>query len=225
MSTAVKSRLFVPLASEPHRWFESGRKCWELRGAKAQYTANHVYVGRYVELRRGYSDRATALFGIITTVAQSDSIQGIFDSVPYSEVIPDTKSIEEAAEVATDIVGECKGYICFKIRKLQDSDYIRRIDFKQIFLAPVCQLRKRTTIRRANSVSVGPYIFDFEGKIIKGFVTKILSKKQIQLTDEDALSDGFDSVSKLKQAILEYYPDTTSETELDICHFNLVSVC
>lgn len=48
-------RLFVPVTSEVFGWWASGRKTWELRRAAPRWSPTHVYDGRSVEIRRGYS--------------------------------------------------------------------------------------------------------------------------------------------------------------------------
>lgn len=89
-------RLFVPLATEPFRWFCSGRKKWELRKKGRQYTPKHVRPGRDVELRRGYTDRDTALWGEIIDVIEADSVEAFFLSVPWHTVLPECNSLGEA---------------------------------------------------------------------------------------------------------------------------------
>jgi hypothetical protein len=103
---AIKTdRLFVPLASDPHSWFLSGRKNWELRRLGRQYTERHVRPGRMVELRRGYSDKATSLWGVIDDVAVANTISSFFDAVPYAQVIPTAQSRDDAEAIAAQILG------------------------------------------------------------------------------------------------------------------------
>lgn len=49
--------LFVPLATEPFRAFESGVKTVELRRSSKRWSERHVWRGRPVLLRRGYSTK------------------------------------------------------------------------------------------------------------------------------------------------------------------------
>jgi GNAT superfamily N-acetyltransferase len=97
-------RLFVPLASQPFAWFESGKKLWELRKYGAQYTEKHVYDGRRVELRRGYSDRTRNHWGTIREVVLTIGLAEMFTKVPYNQVIPTAKSEKEAIEQAAHIL-------------------------------------------------------------------------------------------------------------------------
>src|SRR4051812_15933575 len=123
--TAKADRLFVPLASDPHAWFVSGRKKWELRRVGRQYTQRHIRPGRIVELRRGYSDKDTSLWGVIDRVAVAKSISSFFDAVPYAQVIPTAQSRKDAEAVAAQILGldpdSATDVIGFQIR-LTDAD-------------------------------------------------------------------------------------------------------
>ena len=101
---SVKDRLFVPLSSEPFRWFESGKKRWELRRYGRQYTERNIIPGRVVELRRGYQAGAGSLWGMIVEVVQAPSLDAFFDIVPYSDVIPPSQSREEAQRTAAEIL-------------------------------------------------------------------------------------------------------------------------
>jgi hypothetical protein len=90
------NRLFVPLASQPYDWFASGLKHWEIRKYGRQYTEKHVYIGKPVELRRGYSNKINALWGVIERVEYTDNIRSFFDKVPYADAIPTAFTLEEA---------------------------------------------------------------------------------------------------------------------------------
>lgn len=102
-------RLFVPLAAEPFGWFESGKKQWELRRLGRQYTLDHVRTGRPVELRRGYSDPAKALWGHVVDVRSAPSIAAFFDEVPWREVLPESGDRAEAIAAARRILGVDEG--------------------------------------------------------------------------------------------------------------------
>jgi len=97
-------RVFVPLSAEPYSWFESGKKTWELRKAQRQFTETHLRTGRYVELRRGYSDARTALWGQISDVIRARSVEEFFLTVPHSAVIPAARSVQEAIQIAKEIL-------------------------------------------------------------------------------------------------------------------------
>jgi ASC-1-like (ASCH) protein len=96
-------RLFVPLAHQPFRWFQSGEKKWELRRFGRQYTPKHVRVGRRVELRKGYKG-PDALWGKILDVIQAKNVDDFFNKVPFKDVIPIASSREDAVKIATNIL-------------------------------------------------------------------------------------------------------------------------
>jgi hypothetical protein len=102
----MSDRLFVPLASDPFRWFASGDKTWELRAMRGQYNAKNVRVGRRVELRRGYST-PDSLWGTIEAVVGAGSIADFFDMVPWREVIcaPTVADQREGEKHAAAILG------------------------------------------------------------------------------------------------------------------------
>jgi hypothetical protein len=101
-------RLFVPLAEQPFRWFESGLKTWELRKLARSFTEKHVRIGRPVELRRGYNT-PDSRWGIITDVKLAPSIAAFFDLVPFEHVIcdPAVTSKSTAIAQAAAILGIC----------------------------------------------------------------------------------------------------------------------
>jgi hypothetical protein len=101
-------RLFVPLASEPFRWFTEGQKQWELRKYGRQYTERHVWVGRRIELRRGYSSKES-LWGVIMETVHTANVRDFFGKVNYKIVIPAAQSEVEAIEMAERILGISSG--------------------------------------------------------------------------------------------------------------------
>jgi hypothetical protein len=53
-------------------------------------------------------------------------------------------------------------------------------------------------------------------------IKKIDYSKSLQdLTDEDAEIDGFENLQKLKNTLLEFYPDINEKTQLTIVHFEI----
>lgn len=97
-------RLFVPLSTEPYRWFNNGQKRWELRKYRGQYTEKHVRPNRKVELRRGYSNPNQALWGTIISVHLAEGLEEFFDRVPYEQVIPIADNLEEAIAISQKIL-------------------------------------------------------------------------------------------------------------------------
>jgi hypothetical protein len=101
--SCVIDRLFVPLAHQPFRWFQSGEKKWELRRFGRQYTPKYVRVGRRVELRKGYRG-PDALWGKILDVIQAKNVDDFFNKVPFKDVIPVADTREDAVKIAIHIL-------------------------------------------------------------------------------------------------------------------------
>ena len=158
-------------------------------------------------------------------VVHSSNIEGIFERVPYADIIPPADSKESAIRTAKEILGSPDSLVCFKVRQLDNDDYKRKLRFEYKYLALVDKGIKRTTIRRESTVAVGPYLFDFEGESRRGFVTKTVRKQGDKLTDEDAQADGFDTTANLVRALRRYYPTVTNDTMLSVCHISLVNEC
>lgn len=97
-------RLFVPLAKDPYDWFLSGAKQWELRKHRGQYTEKNVIIDRDVELRLGYRDSKTSMYGTITRIVCADSLEAFFRQVPYGVVIPIASSRQDAIDISARIL-------------------------------------------------------------------------------------------------------------------------
>lgn len=107
-------RIFVPLVTEAFDWFKSGEKEWELRGYGGQWTEKHLRPGRRVELRKGYSS-PDRIWGKLTEVVAADSIQEMYDKVPFKKVVPVAKTKAEAIQIANHIMGKKERYIAFRV--------------------------------------------------------------------------------------------------------------
>lgn len=110
-------RLFVPLASAPFQWFGDGRKLWELRAMRGQFTPKHVREGRRVELRRGYST-GDSLWGTIAEIVEATGIRQFFGAVPWQEVLPESTDKDCSILAAHCIlkVGGATPVIGFKVK-------------------------------------------------------------------------------------------------------------
>lgn len=95
-------RLFVPLKTEPYEWFQSGKKHWELRQRRGGFRFG-AYVGRRVELRRGYSTE-DALWGSITDVEVANTIDEMFAKVWYKRVLPTATGRDQAKLLCAKIL-------------------------------------------------------------------------------------------------------------------------
>ena len=106
------NRFFVPLNSEPFEDFKSGSKTYELRGYGRCYTGKHVYRGRVVELRKGYSGES--LWGRITNV-ETGTLEEVLAKVPWQKIIPKAKSRREAIGIINHLLGKRGRYIAFEV--------------------------------------------------------------------------------------------------------------
>jgi hypothetical protein len=64
-----------------------------------------VHTGRKVELRRGYSDPARALWGTVADVHEAGSLEAFFRRVHWREVLPEAGSYAQALADACRILG------------------------------------------------------------------------------------------------------------------------
>lgn len=116
--TAVEAddRLFVPLSTEPYRWFERGDKDVELRTTGGQFTRKHVREGRAVELRRGYSTD-DSLYGEVGEVRTFETLSAVFDAIDYQRILPEADSRTDALKQAREIVGDAEeAFIAFQVQ-------------------------------------------------------------------------------------------------------------
>jgi hypothetical protein len=82
----MTDRLFVPLNKQWYDLFLSGAKKWEIRGVRPGFNTKTIWVGRKVELRRGYAVKG-AIWGIISEVITVDDVYDLPQSV-LDEAIP-----------------------------------------------------------------------------------------------------------------------------------------
>lgn len=109
-------RLFVPLSTAPFLWYEEGKKTWEIRYYGRQYTEKHVYPGRKVELRFGYSNPKKAIWGEIKQVLTARSIDDMLDTISYKEIIPVAENKTDALIRIKNILGNKKySVIAFRV--------------------------------------------------------------------------------------------------------------
>lgn len=114
----MSDRLFVPLASQPFEWFVSGEKHWELRRYGRQWTDKHVYHGRKVELRKGYSGES--LWGTIEDTVAATGLNAMFAKVPFYRIAPGCQSASDAVDVCKSILhladGDAPRLLAFKVK-------------------------------------------------------------------------------------------------------------
>ncbi len=106
-------RLFVPLKTGPFEWFESGEKRFELRRYGRRWTDKHVYPGREVELRKGYSGKS--IWGSIGKVIVGD-LDKIFFEVDFKLINPTVPTVEDIIKRTLDLLGPSDKYIAFEVK-------------------------------------------------------------------------------------------------------------
>lgn len=107
-----KDRLFTPLSSEPYEDFKSRGKLVEVRKVSPNFNRKTVYVGRRVELRKGYSGES--INGVITHVLEG-TLKDIFDFYGLEKIEPRFNTIIEAIEDNEALLGIAEKYIGFEI--------------------------------------------------------------------------------------------------------------
>lgn len=105
-------RLFVPLNTEPFRWYEAGEKDVELRGVNANFNFDTVQPGRRAELRHGYS--GDSLWGEIGEVWSVPAIGLVPHHVDHWRIVPevDTPTFIDRAH---DLLGDYDHYVAFEV--------------------------------------------------------------------------------------------------------------
>jgi hypothetical protein len=220
-----RRRLFVPLATVSYEWWLSGKKRWEIRRARGAFAVDKLAIGRRVELRRGYQDAESALWGTVTGVESAESLEALLWRVPALEVIPDAVDTQGAIARASEILAvsprERTLFVAFRI-DVDDSD-VRptRIKFSPKYLQLVMDGRKTATVRRGQqTIPPGPAILGFGSKgELAAAVTAVTWTSTQSLDDADALRDGFANRKELLAALVGHYPDLRLNEPVTIVEF------
>ncbi|MFE2260489.1 ASCH domain-containing protein [Streptomyces griseosporeus] len=96
--------------------------------------------------------------------------------------------------------------------------------FHRDYLDAVRTGRKTTTVRFRDPVATGPVdmIFELdEDLVLQGVVTQVVSKRVDELTDQDAVADGFRDLEELHDRLRYHYPDIAPTDEIAIVQFRL----
>lgn len=109
----MTDRLFVPLNTEPYRWYEAGDKDIELRGVDARFNPDTVRSGRRVELRRGYSTD-DSLWGEIGDVLFVHWLGWLAPEV-WPRIDPETETREAFERRVHDLLGTRERYVAFEV--------------------------------------------------------------------------------------------------------------
>ncbi|RSS51150.1 ASCH domain-containing protein [Streptomyces sp. WAC06614] len=96
--------------------------------------------------------------------------------------------------------------------------------FHPAYLDAVRSGRKTTTVRFRDPVEPGPVRMVFESDdevVLSGAVTGTTSRAVAELTDADAVADGFRDLAELQDRLRFHYPDIAPTDEVTVVHFRL----
>jgi len=100
-----------------------------------------------------------------------------------------------------------------------------KINFNEEFVEAIIRGNKITTIRKGRRVYPVGSIVELvakKEKFARARIEKVEVKKVRELTDEDALRDGFSSKIELIKELRKIYGSISSEDEVTIVHFTLI---
>jgi ASC-1-like (ASCH) protein len=211
-------RLFVPLSKEPFDWFRSGQKRWELRRYGRQYTERHVYVGRCVEFRYGYSG-TDALWGEICNVILADGIFDFYKKVSFVQVIPVAGSLDDAISITRQIL-RLHGDV--RLIGFEATHMMTAIQLASGFISLVKTGEKTTTVRRGHRpYSLGPAVLLARNQKIAIEILGVRHTVFEELDAEDAVADGYSSVDAFRTGIEVFYPGIRQDEEVTVVKFRL----
>jgi hypothetical protein len=219
------SRLFVPLATDPYQWFLSGQKRWEVRRQRGAFSLHHVTQGRRVELRRGYSDARSSLWGTVADVIKKESLAEVFESIPYSEIVPDATDYDSAVGWAADILridaSQKVETIAFRVVLDKPGAVLTRIRFAREYRTSILSGQKATTVRRGRWETIpGPAILSFGPQDeVPAAITAVAHTTVSQITEAQAKRDGFSSRDELLTALKSHYSDLRDDESVTILEF------
>ncbi|MFJ9788380.1 ASCH domain-containing protein [Streptomyces globosus] len=96
--------------------------------------------------------------------------------------------------------------------------------FHRTYLDAVRAGRKTSTVRFRDPVEPGPVNMVFEldeDVVVPGVVTRITPKTVAELTESDAVADGFRDLAELQDRLRFHYPDIKPTDDVSVVHFRL----
>lgn len=99
------------------------------------------------------------------------------------------------------------------------------LHFHRDYLDAVRTGRKTTTVRFRDPVETGPVnmVFELDDEVVlSGVVTQITPRSVAELTEADAVADGFRDLAELQERLRFHYPDIKSTDDATIVHFRVV---
>ncbi|MFF2198043.1 ASCH domain-containing protein [Streptomyces sp. NPDC058157] len=100
----------------------------------------------------------------------------------------------------------------------------QRLHFHPDYLDAVRAGSKTTTVRFRDPVETGPVemVFELDDEVVlAGVVTQVRSLRVAELTDADALADGFRDLAELRDKLRFHYPDIAPTDDISVVHFQL----
>lgn len=226
MYMSERRRLFVPLARDPYNWFASGLKQWEVRRERGAFTRNHVSTGRRAELRKGYADRASSLWGTVLEVLTAASLDRLVERIPPRLVVPTAEHDDAAIAEMSTILGvnqnDQVSIIGLRIELDREGTPSLQLNFAPEYRQLVLAGTKTTTVRRSSSrLRPGPVILHFgDGRSdLVGSIVATTDLTTNMLTVSHAHHDGFDDLDSLVAALQRHYPGLGAEDSLTIVEF------
>ncbi|MFE7096716.1 ASCH domain-containing protein [Streptomyces erythrochromogenes] len=103
---------------------------------------------------------------------------------------------------------------------------VQDLHFHPAYLDAVRTGRKTTTVRFRDPVETGPVNMVFESDdevVLPGVITRIVSRRVAELTEADAVADGFSDLAELQDRLRFHYPDIKPTDDATIVHFRRTS--
>jgi len=102
----------------------------------------------------------------------------------------------------------------------------RTLRFWRGYLGAVRAGTKTTTVRFRDPVETGPVslVFELDDEVIlPGTVTQLVAKRVADLTDADALLDGFRDLAELHGRLRWHYAEITETDDVTVVRFQVTS--
>jgi cytidine deaminase len=116
------------------------------------------------------------------------------------------------------------GYVWAEQQAMQPSAATQSLFFHRTYLDAVRTGRKTTTVRFRDPVETGPVnlVFELDDEVVlPGVITRITSRRLADLTDADAVADGFRDLAELQDRLRFHYPGIKPTDDTAVVHFRV----
>ncbi|MEV5746220.1 ASCH domain-containing protein [Actinoallomurus sp. NPDC052308] len=106
----------------------------------------------------------------------------------------------------------------------RDPAAVPSLHFHRDYLDAVRAGTKVTTIRFRDPGTIGPVnlVFELDEEVtLPGLITEVVGKRVAELTEADAVADGFRELAELQARLRYHYPEIQPTDEIVIVHFRL----